>query len=30
MKESLTKLKVIDPLSVSTKGKKKLILDLRY
>ena len=30
MKECLTKPKVINPLSVSTKDKKRLILDLRY
>ena len=30
VKECLTKPKVLNPLSVSTKGKKRLILDLRY
>ena len=30
MKESLTKPKEIHPLSVPTKGKRRLILDLRY
>ena len=30
VKECLTKRKVLNPLSVSTKGKKRLILDLRY
>ena len=30
MKECLTKPKVINPLSVSTKDKKRLILDLRH
>ena len=30
VKECLTKPKVLNPLSVSTKGKKRLILELRY
>ena len=30
VKECLTRPKVLNPLSVSTKGKKRLILDLRY
>ena len=30
VKECLIKPKVLNPLSVSTKGKKRLILDLRY
>ena len=30
VKECLTKPKVLNPLSVSTNGKKSLILDLRY
>ena len=30
VKERLTKPKVLNPLSVSTKGKERLILDLRY
>ena len=30
IKECLTKPKVLNPLPVSTKGKKRLILDLRF
>ena len=30
VKECLTKPKILNPLSVSTKGKKRMILDLRY